>query len=402
MLKRRSAYADALCMGASPSLIRDVRLGSGLCAVAGMFIAATSNGFAVSGHDRLACLITGGALAVVGGLLLLLPWGSMSRRWLLVAPALIAVALGVLGLVTVTIAQSFLACLVLVAVYLGLTQPPGMVLFALPALTATWWLAFPAHPSTVLVSLPLEVAVWMLVSELIARSTSRAQRESDELRTSSLQDPLTRVGNRRELDRGLAALAPAGLVMFLDLDHFKLYNDRYGHAAGDDVLVEFATVMARTLREGDLITRFGGEEFVVLLPAGVPGHLVYERLKMAWEQAGGPVTFSAGAARRRRGEDPEVTLHRADVALYRAKSAGRDRLAVDHNADAVEVPRQGLPADLADPRFSVGDVLKWATPSRRSVPREIVAAGVTDVPAAGADLVPGLASELSTPETPGG
>jgi diguanylate cyclase (GGDEF)-like protein len=209
--------------------------------------------------------------------------------------------------------------------------------------------------------LPLELAVWLLVSELIARSTSRARQESDELRTSSLQDPLTQIGNRRVLTRSLTNLAPRSLVMFLDLDHFKQFNDRYGHAAGDDVLVQFAAVTSKALRETDIVTRYGGEEFVVVLPPDVAAHHVYARLKRAWEEAGGPVSFSAGAARRLPEETPEQTLARADAALYRAKSAGRNQLVVEHvSIESKDIPTQVQPISMDDPSFGVVDVLGWS------------------------------------------
>jgi diguanylate cyclase (GGDEF)-like protein len=81
----------------------------------------------------------------------------------------------------------------------------------------------------------------------------------------SRTDPLTRLGNRLVLDAALAASVPGDTVMLLDLDHFKLVNDRYGHAVGDQVLVQFADVLRRTMRTGQVLTRYGGEEFALVV-----------------------------------------------------------------------------------------------------------------------------------------
>jgi len=119
----------------------------------------------------------------------------------------------------------------------------------------------------------------------------------------------------------------------LDLDHFKQVNDTLGHAAGDAVLEGFADVARGLLREGDVLGRWGGEEFLLVLPGASPAHAqrVLARFQAAVRNTllpGRPVTFSAGVAAHQGAESVDTLLSRADVALYEAKHAGRDRLAL--------------------------------------------------------------------------
>ncbi|WP_145003135.1 GGDEF domain-containing protein [Pseudomonas oryzihabitans] len=159
---------------------------------------------------------------------------------------------------------------------------------------------------------------------------------------NALRDALTGVGNRNALDRALVrelelarrTQQPLSLLM-LDLDHFKRINDRFGHSVGDDVLRQTASTIGNCLRSMDMVFRFGGEEFCVLLSATAhaAAHVVAERLRTAVEaQASGdgaiplPVTLSIGLATLRDVESPRCLLLRADRALYQAKAGGRNRL----------------------------------------------------------------------------
>ncbi len=153
-------------------------------------------------------------------------------------------------------------------------------------------------------------------------------------------DPLTRLSNRRvfhsHVDAGLrrwTGSARPHFFAFLDIDHFKRINDSFGHLYGDEILVLFANVMRRTFRTGDMLYRFGGEEFVVIysVQSGGGGEMPLERFRAAVEAyefpSVGKVTTSAGFARIADASTPPATLiDRADQALYYAKAHGRNRV----------------------------------------------------------------------------
>lgn len=164
----------------------------------------------------------------------------------------------------------------------------------------------------------------------------------EEQRQKALIDPLTGLPNRAAWEERLGhELAvwqknkTSLLVCILDLDHFKRINDGYGHLAGDRVLKIVAKVLKKQLRSTDFIARFGGEEFVILLPATqvTAGLAMLEQLRVAVEQCpfhfkSEPVTItvSSGVTALRPGERSDVALKRADQALYRAKENGRNRV----------------------------------------------------------------------------
>lgn len=164
----------------------------------------------------------------------------------------------------------------------------------------------------------------------------------EEQRQKSLLDPLTGLPNRAAWSERLALetarrLRYGGelLLAVLDVDHFKLINDGYGHLAGDRVLTIIAGELHKRLRKTDFLARYGGEEFALLIPA-TPlegGVQLLETLRAAvaacpFHFKGEPltVTFSAGIAELRNDETIEATFERADQALYRAKDAGRNRV----------------------------------------------------------------------------
>ncbi len=190
-------------------------------------------------------------------------------------------------------------------------------------------------------------------NELVARVRTqlRRKRYADALRDNlkasiemAVVDPLTGLNNRRYLESHLASLldvasrrGQAVSFMILDIDHFKSVNDTWGHAAGDEVLKGFAARCKRVVRQVDLLCRFGGEEFVVVMPDTpmATAAVIAERLRAAVQGEGFqigdgqkaiPVTVSIGLAETGGSPDPDNLFRRADRALYRSKSSGRNRV----------------------------------------------------------------------------
>jgi diguanylate cyclase (GGDEF)-like protein len=166
-----------------------------------------------------------------------------------------------------------------------------------------------------------------------------------ELKDLATRDELTRVYNRRHvselLRQMLAHHARSGeplCIALLDIDHFKSVNDCHGHAAGDRVLQRFATIAARTLRTIDILGRWGGEEFLVVLPntSLEKGQIALRRVREAILDAVSsdtgdalPVTFSGGLVLVPQGASIASVVDRADAAMHRAKAAGRDTVVID-------------------------------------------------------------------------
>jgi len=166
------------------------------------------------------------------------------------------------------------------------------------------------------------------------------------LRTQSIRDPLTGLFNRRymeeimgkEVRRAVRGSYGLGLLI-LDLDHFKMFNDTFGHDAGDMVLRETAALLTKSVRAEDIVCRFGGEEFVVILPMAdakasqARAECIRAKLReltlMHDGHSLGIITVSVGvAALPDHGTASKELMERADEALYRAKREGRDRVVV--------------------------------------------------------------------------
>jgi two-component system cell cycle response regulator len=175
---------------------------------------------------------------------------------------------------------------------------------------------------------------------------SELEKLNRELFAASRRDPLTRLGNRLRLREDLETLSAqveryghGYCVMLCDIDFFKKYNDTYGHLAGDEVLEKVAGVISENLRRGDMAYRYGGEEFLIILPEQTLefASSTAERLRHRVEELAIPhepkrppgiVTISVGLAALSPGERKPVEelLKEADAALYSAKEAGRNRV----------------------------------------------------------------------------
>jgi diguanylate cyclase (GGDEF)-like protein len=197
----------------------------------------------------------------------------------------------------------------------------------------------------------------MLLAERLRSSDdsiSRNIRLSQRFEREALMDSLTGMKNRRWIDERLPRILhrhqrtdlPLSLVMF-DVDHFKSFNDTYGHDAGDCVLTSVVTATAECLRPTDICARYGGEEFITIL-TGLPEDLAYvvaERVREAIAfnevitedgRQLPPVTVSLGVSQAHPGDDAVMLIKRADMAMYRAKSMGRNRTCRSDEPDSKE------------------------------------------------------------------
>jgi len=186
-----------------------------------------------------------------------------------------------------------------------------------------------------------------VVRQQVIHAENRIERLKAELELVNKlvrEDQLTGALNRRGLDdtllresaRADRAKAPMCIAL-IDLDNFKKVNDTFGHQAGDAVLVHLVGIIKETLRSNDLIGRYGGEEFMLILPdarideAVAVMNRLQRRLAerpLAWGAAKLEVTFSAGLALRRPGDSEVTLINQADQALYEAKRVGKNRIIV--------------------------------------------------------------------------
>lgn len=193
-------------------------------------------------------------------------------------------------------------------------------------------------------------AVLMIVSYLgsvIAGMRSILKKQNQKLEILASRDSLTQLPNRRSLMDQLAQES-ARLerrtpeqgelcISMLDIDHFKHINDTWGHDAGDTVLVKISQALQKIMRQGDFVGRFGGEEFIIILPESTlaAATLVAERIQACIASLSFPelpegtrITVSQGLCMHNNGDCIEATLKRADEALYQAKAQGRNRIVV--------------------------------------------------------------------------
>jgi diguanylate cyclase (GGDEF)-like protein len=178
------------------------------------------------------------------------------------------------------------------------------------------------------------------------RTTQKELAEKNrELATLSEIDPLTKLYNRRKIDQIMThALnlasddSPLALIL-IDIDHFKSYNDRFGHAIGDKAIRQVAEILSRTARSNDSIGRWGGEEFLIVCQEanGEQAHILAERLRQAVEEKTTgqlqEMTCSFGVACYREGDQEANLLKRTDDSLYRAKAEGRNRVIISDCCD---------------------------------------------------------------------
>jgi two-component system cell cycle response regulator len=184
----------------------------------------------------------------------------------------------------------------------------------------------------------LEMRVYNLIT--FRRLMAKLEQQHEVMTEMAMHDQLTSLFNRYYLQTHVMAMIEADKrnrhslsVAIVDIDHFKRVNDEYGHAAGDRVLIDVAETMQRERGKEDLVIRFGGEEFLIVMPntpatgALEKAELLRQRIE-AVNHGGLPVTVSIGIATRNSGETLDQQIRRADDAVYGAKRAGRNRVEV--------------------------------------------------------------------------
>jgi diguanylate cyclase (GGDEF)-like protein len=368
-----SANLSRLLFGADPKLRRMLSYWGATATLYSAFVILLLNVQDPNLVDRdavhkLSLYAVGG---IVGSYLLV----RLGRR-IRLAPTSLAVLQGVFGIscnmwaysITGPLRGATLMGLMVVVVFCTFALRPRQTLVlagaGLLGMGATmWWHQAhdPVHypPEVEVVTFAMMAACSLTVTLLTGEMTKlrarlKAQKEDlvralDTIRTLATIDELTSLSNRRHMNEVLAKEErrhPAGsgspgrgtCIALLDIDFFKQINDRHGHAAGDEVLRSFAAAARAELRANDVLARWGGEEFLLMLPdtGEREAQAVLERirarvgaLRVAGVRPERPISFSAGLTARRGAEALADTVNRADKALYQAKAAGRDRVVSD-------------------------------------------------------------------------
>ena len=201
------------------------------------------------------------------------------------------------------------------------------------------------------VTYPVLITMIRLLASRLEQLTTE-QARADMLAEQATTDPLTGIANRRRLDDELARLLAQSRrygqplsVILIDLDLFKAVNDHYGHAAGDQVLIETVRRLAATVRDADLLGRWGGEEFLIQAPntdhaaAKALGERCREAIAEPPMPTAGEVTASLGVATHAADDVSRSLMRRADLALYTAKAEGRDRVIGLPDIEARDITR---------------------------------------------------------------
>jgi diguanylate cyclase (GGDEF)-like protein len=294
-------------------------------------VPATAWLFPVGSGDYVqACGVAAG-MAIVALLSARILRGSGVRTALAVFPLIVFLGVGSLGEINSVLGGSYGGFFILAFIYVGQRLPRGSTWRLIGPATILWLIgngAFTGAATAPLdVRLPIAMCLWLVVGELLSAQARSTTRSAALLKRQADLDPLTDLYNRRALPSVFATAKCGDAVVLIDLDHFKAINDQHGHAQGDRVLIEFAGVLTSSVREQDLVVRYGGEEFMLFLPdtTSRQADVVLRRLRDLWLAQHPLTTFSAGIGHVNSTGDVPLALADADSCLYEAKDAGRDQ-----------------------------------------------------------------------------
>ncbi len=306
------------------------RLGSWFLGFEGLVVGTTGWWLHSARGTAAVPVAVGVAMVVAGVVATRLPWTEWPRRSVTGLPLTAIALLACLTMAPHGTTQPYIGLLALWFVFAGIASPTGTAVTLMVPSVSVYLLLLGALDAQHLVRAMLATCTWTVLGEALAARTASTSGRTAVLERQAETDALTGLLNRRALEDALTTLSTGDVLVVVDLDHFKVVNDRHGHARGDLVLVDFARTLVEVVRATDVVARFGGEEFVLLLRHGSAqiggATVVLDRLRDSWSRSHQDVTWSAGVARHGVGTDPHETMDAADRALYTAKAAGRDRV----------------------------------------------------------------------------
>ena len=322
---------------------RDAQLGVGLVVSFAIIAAITSRSLGLaSGGSLVAMLVISGALLLVAlGLGWAMRPGPAAQRDVLVFPLLVFAGEVTIAVFTDGVAQTYSGYFALAVMYVGLTQPRVMTSVCVAVAAPCWLLCQERLDPSTFVRLAIIGTVWWLLGTTLASRVSRDRAQATLLSQRANTDALTGLSSRlsltQEIDDVIARRSAAdggASVMLIDLDGFKGVNDMFGHAAGDELLVMLAARIRSTVRPGDVCARLGGDEFAVLLrhadrsqAVNVAKRLIARLAEPVMLTRGRmAVTASVGVASVDDAANATEVLRDADLAMYDAKTAGRNRV----------------------------------------------------------------------------
>lgn len=266
-------------------------------------------------------LLLAGLIAIGILLLVAVSWGSLPQRTphLMIWPLMTIAALTVFGSLQPSAGRLIDAVYVLSFLYVGLCQRVGRGLWLLLPAAVSYWLVQDLSPAEATLRVALAAVVWMIVAEVPARLLRRIFTAQRELSVAAQTDSLTGLRSRYGMARALSDCDASWCLVLFDLDQFKQYNDAHGHIRGDELLTAFSGLLRTHTRRDDLVYRFGGDEFLVMLASTSvqEGTAMAGRVSREWGSFDPSMRVSVGVA----SGGPEA-LQRADSCLYQAKQAG--------------------------------------------------------------------------------